>query len=203
MIDEILSSPGYEVNPPLSWRIQHWLLEQLQRLLEGTGELVEAGPLAGMPAWVTWIVVGACLVALLLIAYHAVVTVGSLMAEPRAKREETVVVTGRTLTPAQQLREAEIAAAAGDWRRALRELYRAVLLRLDRVDVLVFDATRTNWENARAANMRSRGLRKPMTALAYTVDDCVYGPREPDKQTWQASRALVDVVWQAEVDAGE
>ncbi len=203
MIDEILSSPGYEVNPPLSWRIQHWLLEQLQRLLEGTGELVEAGPLAGMPAWVTWIVVGACLVALLLIAYHAVVTVGSLMAEPRAKREETVVVTGRTLTPVQQLREAETAAAAGDWRRALRELYRAVLLRLDRVDVLVFDATRTNWENARAANMRSRGLRKPMTALAYTVDDCVYGPREPDKQTWQASRALVDVVWQAEVDAGE
>ena len=49
LIDEILSSPGYEVNPPLSWVIQRWVFTQLQRLLDAMSRLSDTGPLSGLP----------------------------------------------------------------------------------------------------------------------------------------------------------
>ena len=188
---EILSSGGYQVNPPLGWRIERWLLELLQRILGSLALASHSGPLAGLPQWASWLVVGACVVALALIITHLLLTLRGLMVEPRRRRDRERLVAERPRTPQQALREAEQAAAAGQFALALRRLYEAAVLILDRRGLLPYDPTRTNWENLRAVAGQSPDTARVMTPLTRTVDGCVYGGIAATLEDWQRSRALV------------
>lgn len=202
LTDEILSSPGYEVNPPLSWVIERWLIEQLQRLLEALSLLSRTGPLAGLPQWAWWTIVGASVVLLALILAHLVVTVRGLMSEPRPGRRGARPAAEPPRSPEQALREAEAAAAAGQFALALRRLYEAALRRLDRLDVLRYDPARTNWENLRAAGAGRPGLASMMAPLTAAVDDCVYGDAPATGELFDQCRSLVERIWRAEVATG-
>ena len=202
-ISEILSSPGYEVNPPLTWRVQQWILEQLERLAGAISRVAARTPLADMPEWATPVIIGACVVALGLIVYHLLYTVRMLMVEPRRRVRDGVITTAPPRSPEQVMREAERAAAAGNLQAALRKLYEAVLLRLDRRGALAHDPARTNWENLSAATERLPLLRQPMTGLALAVDDCVYGSVPATAATWEQCRELARAVWSVEVSGDE
>jgi len=195
-VAEILSSPGYQVNPPLSWVIERWLLHQLQRFLQALATLSHSGPLASLPGWVWWIIVGVSVVLLALIVAHLVVSVRGLMWEPRRPRERAVAQRPRS--PEQVLHAAEAAAAAGEFVLALRLLYEAALRRLDRLQVLPYDPARTNWENLRAAALSRPGLRADLGALTATVDGCVYGGQPATPDLLAHSRDLVERLWRAE-----
>ncbi|MCD6361738.1 MAG: DUF4129 domain-containing protein [Armatimonadetes bacterium] len=202
-IDEILSSPGYQVNPPLSWVVERWLLKQLRRLLDLMAGLSQTGPLAGLPQWAWWLIVGLSVVLLALIVAHLVMSIRGLIAEPR--RREGVGGDGglAARSPEQILREAEAAAGRGELRPALRLLYEAMLLQLDRLDILRYDPARTNWENLRAATRRQPGLRGAMTPLTTTVDACLYGPAAATEDVFAECRELVRRIWHGEVAGGE
>ncbi len=202
-ISEILSSPGYKVNPPLSWRVQQWILERLERLAAAIQRSAANSPLAGLPEWVTPVIIGACVVALALIVYHLLYTLRMLMVEPRRRVSDGVITTAPSRSPEQVMREAEKAAAAGNLQAALRRLYEAVLLRLDRRGALAHDPARTNWENLSAATERLPLLREPMTGLALAVDDCVYGSVPATSATWEQCRELARAVWSVEVSGDE
>jgi hypothetical protein len=202
-ISEILSSPGYEVNPPLSWRVQQWVIEQLERLAGAISRAAANSPLAGMPEWVAPVIIGACVVALGLIVYHLLYTVRMLMVEPRRHARDGVISAAPPRSPEQVMREAEKAAAAGQLQAALRKLYEAVLLRLDRLGALRHDPARTNWENLSAATASLPLLREPMTGLAVAVDDCVYGSLPATSATYEQCRELARAVWFVEASSDE
>ena len=202
-ISEILSSPGYKVNPPLGWHVQQWLLEKLERLAEMLKGAAGSGLWGGLPDWLTTVIIGACVVTLALIVYHLLYTLRTLMIEPRRRVQSGTITTAPERSPEQVMREAEKAAAAGDLQVALRKLYEAVLLRLDRRGALAHDPARTNWENLSAATARLAVLREPMTGLALAVDDCVYGSVPASPATWEQCRELARSVWFVEASDDE
>lgn len=200
MITEILAS-GYQLEEPLTVRIERWLTELLMRLLQAIGSLAESGPLAGMAPWVWWVLFGICLVLLVLIIVHIAVTVRGLLVEPlrRARREPR---RRQREDPASVLRSAEQALGRGEYERAIRLLYRATLLRLDRLGLLSHDPARTNWENLHALQASDRSVREAMEELTGTLDRVIYAGEPATERTWRTCRGRVDVLWRAEGAGG-
>ena len=194
LIDEILSSPGYEVNPPLSWLIERWIIQQLHRAVDAMSRLSQIGPLANLPQWAWWAIVGLSVVLLVLIIGHLVMSIRGLMQEPRRRRAEERAA-GTPRTPEAALREAEAAAAAGQFALALRRLYEAALLRLDRLELLRYDPSRTNWENLRGATADHPGLRAALAPLTVAVDGCLYGDQPATRDLFDDCRELVRRLW--------
>ena len=200
---EILSSGGYQVNPPLWWRVEKWLYDAIASILRLLGRVKwpwGLGPLGEVSPTLAWVVVGVCIVLLALIIAHLALTLRGLMVERRrGVRRRTVV--SRARGPQQALREAEQAAAAGQFALALRRLYEAALLILDRRGLLRYDAARTNWENLRAVAANSAEAAGLMSPLTGTVDGCVYGGAPATEDDWKRSRALVRQLWEGGASA--
>lgn len=195
-LDEILSS-GYQLEPPIRIQIEQWLIWLLRRIAKLLGNLSESGPLAGMPLWLWWVIFGVCVTLLVLIFAHIVITVRSVLRQEqiRSPRQRRLV---RREDPASVLHAAESALEAGEYERAVRLLYRAALLRLDRAGLLSEDPTRTNWENLAAMPADAGAVTETLAALTRTVDDTVYGGRPVSRSTAEQCRAWLDELWAAE-----
>jgi len=193
---EILSSGAYQVNPPLSWQIQRWLIGLLMRLLRWLSNLSTSGPLAGLPEYLSWVITGILVLALVLILYHIAYTLRALLSGPPRRVEEGERVSPRRRSPQQALRAAKDAAARGDFELAVRLLYEAALRRLDRRGLLSYASSRTNWENLRA--LKSAGLRSIMAPLTRAVDDIFYGGRRATAQSYGDCQEWVAALWDAE-----
>lgn len=200
-LHSILSSRAYQVNPPIGYEIQRWLLEALARVLAWLSSLTTSGPLAGLPDYLKWVIVGICVLALLLILYHLAITLRLLLAGPSRRAKQQAWLTPRRSSPEQALRAAGEAAARGEFRLALRRLYEAVLLRLDHRGILVYAPWRTNWENLRA--LKSPRLRSMMAPLTRAVDDVFYGDRPATDEIYADCRERVSGLWQAEAGHSE
>lgn len=196
MLDEILAS-GYQLKAPLQVRLQEWLMRGLRWLSERLGSLSEAGPLADLPLWMNWVIFGVCMVLLGLLLAHMALTLRGVLAEGRTgdgeRRERAQTTNPRSLMDA-----AEEAFRRGEHDAAVRLLYRAVLLRLDRLGLLNHDPARTNWENVLALHSSADELRDAMTGLARVMDDCVYGGGRASAQTWERARDWADILWRVE-----
>lgn len=200
MMNDILAS-GYQLEEPLTVRIERWLTELVMRLARAIGSLAESGPLAGMAPWVWWVLFGVCLVLLILMIVHISLTVRGLLVEPlrRARREPR---KREREDPASVLRSAEQVLGGREYERAIRLLYRATLLRLDRLGLLSHDPARTNWENFYALQVRDRSVREAMEELTGTLDRLVYAGEPATERTWRTCRGWVDVLWRAEGAGG-
>jgi len=193
---DILAS-GYQLTPPVRVQIEEWLawlLRSIGRLLSG---LSEAGPLAGLPLWATWVIAGVLIALLVLILAHIVVTVRRALVEPSVRRD-AATRRRRRENPRALLAAAEEALRRSEYDRAVRLLYRAALVRLDRLGVLTHDAARTNWENLRALRSEEPAVRDAMAELARAVDDTVYGGAAASRSTAERCRASVNALWRAE-----
>jgi hypothetical protein len=200
-LHSILSSRAYQVNPPIGYQIQRWLLEALARVLDWLSRLTTSGPLAGLPEYLLWVIRGVLLLALLLILYHLAITLRLLLAGPSRRAEQQAWLTPRRSSPEQALRAAREAAARGEFRLALRRLYEAVLLRLDHRGILVYAPWRTNWENLRA--LKSPRLRTTMEPLTRAVDDVFYGDRPATDEIYADCQQRVSQLWHAEAGHSE
>ncbi len=193
---DILSS-GYQLEPPTRIQIEQWLAWLVRHIAKLLGDLSESGPLAGMPLWLWWVIFGICVALLVLILAHIVLTVRSVLRQdrtpssPRRRRR-------RRQDPAAVLKAAERALEEGEYERAVRLLYQAALLRLDRVGLLSEDPTRTNWENLAAMPADAGAVTEALAALTRTVDDAVYGGRPVSRSTAVQCRAWLDELWAAE-----
>lgn len=191
-LDEILSS-GYQLQVPMQIRLQERVLQLLRRLAEGLDGFREMGPLADLPVWLSWVVFGACLALLVLMLAHIALTVRDVLLEGRPVRADEAEA-GPRADPRALLAAAERAFAAGDRAEAVRLLYRAVLLRLDREEILPYDPARTNWENAAKLTAGAR-LREAMVGLAREVDECTYAGGGVSLQSWERAREWASFVW--------
>jgi len=129
--------------------VLQWLLRLLERLFPA---LQGGGQAARVAMWLVGFLLFALLV--FLVAYGLNAWLGRLgvrSARPQdAQDGGWVVRPGERLTPEALLAQAERRAGAGEYREALRWLYQAVLLLLDRRQLVEFDEARTNWEYQRA-----------------------------------------------------
>lgn len=195
-LEEILAS-GYQLTPPLQLQLQEWL-DYLARWLESLfGGLSESGPLAGLPPWTTWLIAGVCIAALILILLHMALTFRAVISD--SKRRGAADLPKREFTdPRVLLRQAEVAFERQEYELALRLLYRAVLLRLDRRGLLPSDPARTNWENLRELRAGSGEVRAAMGHLTREFDACIYGGHAPEAADWTTARGWAEVLWDAE-----
>lgn len=92
--------------------------------------------------------------------------------------------------------QAQSAAAAGDYRQAVRRLYLAALLVLDEHGLLRFDPSQTNRE-VLASIPPSNPINEPLQAVVNTFDAVWYGIRIPDETTYQRYAADIDALERA------
>ncbi|MGI5816801.1 MAG: hypothetical protein ACOX9R_01755 [Armatimonadota bacterium] len=194
-LHEILSS-GYQLTEPPEVRLREMLGRLLRYVRELLGELSETGPLAGIPEWASPLLTGALIVLLALIVIHIVANLRGLLSERRPGRAREAHPERRR-DPRSALQEAEAAFARGELDAAMRLLYLAVLLRLDRLGLLAYDPARTNWENLRALTSVGDEAREAMAELTREIDGCVYAGLRATGQTWDRARAHAERLWGA------
>lgn len=198
LLAEILAS-GYRLEPPATVRIGDyldWLFERLARLL---GSWSHSGPLAGLPIWASWALFGVCVALLVLLLAHMISGVRSALSEPARRRG--AADAGRREDPQTVLAAAEEALAGGDYERAIRLLYHAVLLRLDRLGLLSHDPARTNWENLAALRAADAELHAHLADLTRAVDAAVYAGRPVTHSAAERCHRWVREIWRAQVVA--
>lgn len=194
-LDRILAS-GYQLTEPPEVRLRELIARILRWLRDLFGDVSEIAPLGGLPQWLQSVIAGVLVIVLLLIVAHIVVSFRRLLAERRSRADEPEREVVRR-DPDAVLRSAEAALARGEHHLALRLLYLAVLLRLDRLGLLPHDPARTNWENARALHAEG-AVDSAMARLAGEVDACLYGGQDVTRQTWERARGWAETLWRAE-----
>lgn len=97
---------------------------------------------------------------------------------------------------ADELAHARALAQAGDARRAVHHLYRAVLLRLDERDHLPFDGSLTNRELLPRLTAEPT-LAGPFAELVARFDRLWYGQTDCTAEEYRAFAQLGDRVWEA------
>lgn len=197
LLEEILAS-GYRLESPPTVRIGDYLDELFDRLAHWLGSWSSSGPLAGLPMWATWTLFGVCVALLVLLLAHMISGVRSALSEPmhRHPRDEG---EQRREDPQAVLAAAEVALGGGEYEHAIRLLYRAALLRLDRLGLLGHDPARTNWENLAALRADDVELRASLAELTQVVDAAVYAGRPVTPEVAERCRARVREIWRAQV----
>lgn len=187
----ILADPKYR-QPQPSWlqRLVARILQDLLRWLDQLG----GGFSALHAAWpaLYWAIVILFLFVLVALLYHIAVTIGNAFAE-RKPRQAPVSHAAAPDPEALRARAWELA-DAGKLTEALRVLYEALLRRLDRRNLLRFDASRTNWETARALQDRP-ALALIMEELARRLDGALYGSLPVAPEDFARCRELAERVW--------
>ncbi len=160
---EELAGPGYE-RPGLVRRALEWLFERLQTipLPEGQGSSLLAGVLVLLvAALVGW----------------ALFRAGGPLARRRAAAPDAVFER-RARSAAEHRAAADAAAAAGDWRTAVVERFRAVVRDLEENGVLAEQPGRTADETARTGGVQLPAVAADLHAAARLFDDVRYGDRD-------------------------
>jgi len=121
----ILSSEEFQFGPRSDRGLFDGLLEKLRQFFDALGSLAETSPA------LAWLIIGACVVVLGLIALHMVVVIRRAIAASRAPGGAPAAAAARREVAAQILERAREAAATGDIPGALTLYLRASILGLD------------------------------------------------------------------------
>lgn len=191
----ILEGPEYEEFADSRGRglrelLSRWLDALLSDPDEGDPTAV-AGPGASipLPGPAFFLVVGvlfALAVALFLFLRHET----PLPAAPTAAATAPKVEDPRERAPRDWLAQANALAEAGRYREALRALYLATLVALDRRQILSFDPTLTNWQYLR--QIRDAPIRSDFRELTRLFDHKWYGHEPTDQVDFDLCRHLAE-----------
>ena len=173
-----LADPVYNAEPPLLQRLVEWVLQLLGELFSST-----AGVLSGP--------IGMAVLAGLLVLLVVLVL---RRAGPLVRRAPT---TGVLFSPGRRTadeyrRDADAAAARGDWRAAVVERYRAVIAGLEERGVLDRRPDRTADEAAADAGTALPSIDAPLAAGARLFDGVLYGDLSATADDDAALRRLDD-----------
>jgi tetratricopeptide (TPR) repeat protein len=200
-IAAVLSRPEYQAcapRLPQRWsaallslldRLLRWLLRPLEWVVERLeGARGEAVPL------VRWLVGGLLTLVLVLVLLHLYyMAISAFRAGGQKRGGRAGAAADLRADPAVLLAQAQAAAAQGHYRQALRLLYQATLLRLDRAGLVVCHPARTNWDYAQALAGHAH-LAEPFHTLTLIVDRALYAAApvagEDFARAQQASKAV-------------
>ena len=179
---EELAGPGYE-RPGLVRRVLEWVFERLQSvpMPDGSGSALLGGVVVLLvAAVVVW----------------ALVRAGGPLARRRAAAPDDVFEQ-RSRSAAEYRAAADRAAAAGDWRTAVIERFRALVRGLEENGVLPEQPGRTADETARTAGVQLPAVAVDLHAAARLFDDVRYGDRDASEAADTMLRRLDDHVRRA------
>lgn len=167
------------------------LLRWLRSLLPDELSTPTAAPTA-LSQTVGWgaAAIGAILV-ILLLSYWLQGLLGSFVTGREKERQGKNEAEPMTATAARQRAQTE--ANIGNFRAAVRQLYRSALLTLDERNLIQYDRSQTNRE-VLASIRQNQPLYHQLQPVVETFDDVWYGVHEPDRATFdryaQAVKAL-------------
>lgn len=193
---EELQKAKYGGTPP--WlerfldRIFDWLAQLLEFLIRLQAGRMQSG------GGINW---GFLAVVLILLAVIALIIWRIGIPRWRARRTDAELELDPTLEALDYRRSAEAAAAAGDWRGAVRDRYRAIIRELEVRTILQPRPSRTAWE---AAGLASRLLPQVSDALFSGADifnQVMYGDKVSAPDRYQQMVQIDEVVVQAADDA--
>lgn len=179
-------------------RLIEWLLRQF---VPDTAPRVR-GPSIPMPPPGLFLVIGGALL-LGILAYVAVTRARERRRTevPVRSPEQARAIDPRERPPAAHLDDAAILAQAGRFREALRALYLATLVALDRRRLIAFDPALTNWQYIR--QMPRGDARDQFTRFTRLFDYKWYGDEATTEEDYQRCRALAARIVAAQERAAE
>ncbi|MGD8863289.1 MAG: DUF4129 domain-containing protein [Myxococcales bacterium] len=170
-------------------RFFRWLREQ------GIGEGQSQEPPAELPRLSPWVLMALAVIGTLLMVVYVTSRKRAERAPlPRSRGEGIDVVTDRE--PASHLDDAAALAERGDFRGALRALYVATLVTLDRRGMIEFDPAKTNWHYLRA--MPRGDTRKAFATFTRVFDHKWYGHEPAGPEDYRRCRRMADVICRRE-----
>lgn len=174
-----LAKAKYGGAPEFVQRTFDWLVEWLTRIdmwLAGLGGVPGTGVSPGF-----LIAVGLLLAAIIVVVWRV-----GLPKWRRRRKGTPDLELNRTLQADDYRARAEAAAAAGDWRSALCDRFRAVVRELEVRTVLDVRPARTAWEAARSAVRLLPDRQADLYAGADLFSAVSYGDRTADPDTYGA-----------------
>ncbi|MBM7786203.1 DUF4129 domain-containing protein [Tenggerimyces flavus] len=180
--EELVKRIYHEDEPGVVSRALQWLYE---RILEFLAQIASNSP-GGY-----WGIIAVVLLVVLLVILIRW-RVGKL-ARSRA-RADAVVFEGRTRTAAEHRSDAEAAALAGDFEKAVRERFRAIVRDLEERTLIDERLGRTAYEVSTEVALVAPDAAEPMRAAATVFDEVCYGSRPGSEHAYgvvkQADEAI-------------
>jgi hypothetical protein len=197
---QILSAPEFRVTPagetPLQ-RAGRWLRERWDAFVKWWEGLFSFGGQAnpGASRFFMWIVLGVLIVGIAYVLAYAVRR-GALARGLKSGRSAGVnsssePIEERIDDPDGLLAAAKELAVAGQYRRAYRAVFLAILLRMDRLELIRFDRSRTNGEYLRALRSRPDVLNW-MRPLTNDFDLRWYGGQPVDEPDYRRAMTVYE-----------
>jgi hypothetical protein len=163
-----------------------WLIEQSQR------QNLDAAPPFTLPMPPTWFFIAMGCALLLVVSIYLLLTrTRRKKSRPKgAARDAEKDDDPRERAPEAHLDDAALLSEAGRYRDALRSLYLATLVALDRQRLITFDPSRTNWHYLRHLPRDSRRL--DFSHFTRLFDHKWYGDEVTTEEDYRACRALAN-----------
>lgn len=202
-LDRILSDRAFQSAEPnavqaQAIRFQSWIGEQLRRLFRplqrvkpppnAPANTPGAGPVARLLA-----LLGSPL--LLILVALALAAVIIFVIARRWRKSERKAADAATLPPrtaAEWRQQADMLAAQGDYRAAVRALFLGALTELDERRLVVFDPALTDREYLREAQRQQSWLAEPLRPFVRLVESVVYANAPCHAAEYRRARAFTD-----------
>jgi hypothetical protein len=195
-IAEVLDRPEfveYEDNRGKS--IREWIMRALEDLFSSADEIeAPQGPNLAIPLPTAeiFLVLGAVLLVLIVgyLAFTYFKDRTPASARAAAPTGDKQAEDPRDRAPEEHLDDASLLAREGDYRAALRALYLATLVSLDRRGFIRFDPTLTNWQYIR--QMSPSATRRDFAQFTRLFDYKWYGDEPTLEADYRLCRSLAD-----------
>ncbi len=201
-LDRVLSDRAFHTAEPnavqaQAIRFQSWIGEQLHRLFrplqrakppDVPANVPGAGPVARLLA-----LLGSPLL-LILVALALAAVIAFFVARRWRKREKKAAdaAAPRPRTATEWGQQADILAAQGDYRAAVRALFLGALTELDEQRLVAFDPALTDREYLREAQRQQSWLAEPLRAFVRLVESVVYANAPCHAAEYMRARAFTD-----------
>ncbi len=169
--EEVLSRPDYELDTPMQVPNFSWLGELILWLLQPLKWFIELTE--GLPEVLRWILIILLVILLIALVAHILYSlISAIRGTPRRLRDDAVS-RHRAVDPATLESEAEAASSRGDYIGAIRLLFRASLLRIQKAEKKKFRPGFTNRDLLK--RYRTTALVEPLREFVETIDAKWYG----------------------------
>jgi hypothetical protein len=179
--DEVFARPEFHSSNTESGL----LLRLLREFFAWLGGLYETAPL------LFWLILVGCIVILLALVTHIVLTVRAVFVKGRVNYEPTGDGTGRLLLSAGYRQEADRRAAAGEFTEAVRFLFLALVYRFDERGRVSLHKAYTNREYLELLGDRPT-VRDALRVMVDALDDHWYGQRSCGPAMYRDCLAVYD-----------
>jgi len=160
----------------------------------------------GLPSWAAYLIMVCLVLALLAILAHLVYVVVTQFGGGRGSRRARAVPRPDPLYGARELNYDEVVGVAqrclgaGDWLGAVRFLYMAAILWLDRAGRIRFRESKTNFDYVRELTPHP-AVQGRFRSLTTAFESAIYGGREAKEGDCRGMAAILEAL-QGEADSG-